>query len=140
MPDQGGHVLIVEDELIIGLGLQSMLADIGFTSFAFASTARQALEQAQVQRPDLVTIDLGLLDGDGFEAVDAIARACGEVATIFVTGDSDAAKARAGAVVLEKPVTTAVLAQGIARARDASLRPGFGASRPNRHGTVIEDR
>ena len=62
------HVLIIEDEILVGMGMQSMLADIGFDSFAFASTANQALQQARMRRPDLVTADIGLLDGDGLAA------------------------------------------------------------------------
>lgn len=140
MPDQGGHVLIVEDELIIGLGLQSMLAEIGFTSFSFAGTARQALEQAQVRHPDLMTVDLGLLDGDGFQAVESVSTVCGPVPVVFVTGDGQAAKARSALVVLEKPVTTASLAHGIARARLALGSSAFDGDAPDRHGTVIERR
>lgn len=140
MPDQGGHVLIVEDELIIGLGLQSMLAEIGFSSFSFASTARQALEQAQVRRPDLMTVDLGLLDGDGFQAVESVSTVCGPVPVVFVTGDGKAAKARSALVVLEKPVTTTSLAQGVDRARLALSSSAFKGGAQDRHGTVIERR
>ena len=113
----GFHALIVEDELIVALGLQSMLVELGFGSFAFASTARQALEQAQLQTPDLITVDVGLLDGDGFQAVDAIQAACGPVVAIYVTGDSAASSRRPEAVVLEKPVSTHTLAAALSRAR-----------------------
>lgn len=140
MPDQGGHALIVEDELLIGIGLQAMLADQGFGSFAFASTARQALEQAQVRCPDLVTVDLGLLDGDGFEAVEAISAFCGPVPMVFVTGNAVAAAARTNAVVLEKPVFPLTLAQAVAKARDQVGLVEFKPAPPLRHGTVIERR
>ena len=66
------HALIIEDDMIVGLGMQSVLDEIGFGSFAFASTARQALEQARLRRPDLVTVDIGLLDGDGLAASRAL--------------------------------------------------------------------
>ncbi|HTI66963.1 MAG TPA: response regulator [Caulobacteraceae bacterium] len=117
------HALIVEDELLIGLGLQSMLADLGFSSFAFAGTARQALEQAQLQCPDLVTLDMRLLDGDGFEASDAIQEACGPLPVVYVTGDAAMASKRPGAVVLEKPVTTAALGAALERARVQAQQP-----------------
>ena len=111
------HALIVEDELLVALGLQSMLTELGFGSFAFAGTARQALEQARMQAPDLMTVDVGLLDGDGFEAVDAIEAACGPVAAIYVTGDGEVSARRPDAVVLEKPVATHSLAAAVSRAR-----------------------
>jgi CheY-like chemotaxis protein len=59
------HALIIEDELVVGLDLQEVLSDLGFGSFAFASTARQAVEQAHLHRPDLVTADLELLTATG---------------------------------------------------------------------------
>lgn len=132
MPDL--HALIVEDELLIALGLQSMLGELGFASFAFAGTARQALEQAELQTPDLVTVDVGLLDGDGYEAVDAIQAARGPVPVIYVTGDSGAGARRPGAVVLEKPVSTHTLAAAMVRAREQIGRP-VGRDGP---ATVIE--
>lgn len=118
----GLHALIVEDELLVALGLQSMLGELGFDSFAFAGTARQALEQARLQIPDLMTVDVGLLDGDGFEAVDAIEAACGPVAAIYVTGDSYASSRRPEAVVLEKPVASHSLAAALSRARERAGR------------------
>jgi CheY-like chemotaxis protein len=135
----GLHALIVEDELLIGLGLQSMLADLGIESFAFAGTARQALEQAQLQCPDLLTVDVGLLDGNGFEAVDAIQAACGPLPVIYVTGDGAAAKRRPGAVVLEKPVSQAALGAALSRARAEADRRRRSGDPPDRHGTVTAE-
>lgn len=100
------HALIIEDDLITGLDLQAMLQPLGYGSFAFASTAQQAVEQAILRAPDLATVDLGLLDGDGAEAARAVRSVCGEVVTIFITGDPEAAKAQdGGGIVLSKPVS-----------------------------------
>ncbi|OYX34156.1 MAG: hypothetical protein B7Y99_06060 [Caulobacterales bacterium 32-69-10] len=135
----GHHALIVEDELLVALGLQSMLSELGFVSFAFAGTARQALEQARLQTPDLMTVDVGLLDGDGFEAVDAIEAACGPVVAIYVTGDSAASSRRPGAVVLEKPVAVHTLAAALSRARAQTERVQAARAVPGRDGaSVIE--
>jgi DNA-binding response OmpR family regulator len=73
----GGHVLIVEDEMLIGIDVLNCLATLGFGTFAFASAEAQALEQARLRRPDLVTIDVGLLDGDGLSAAQALSREVG---------------------------------------------------------------
>ena len=133
------HALIVEDELLIGLELQTQLAELGFGSFAFAGTARQAVEQACLQCPDLVTLDMILLDGDGGEAADAIGAACGPVPLIYVTGDAKSATARRPqAVVLEKPVVTAALAAALFRAR-AQLGVSERTTE-ERHGTVTAPR
>ena len=112
------HVLIIEDELLIGLGLQAQLSELGYGSFAFASAERQALEQALLKCPDLVTVDVGLLDGrSGVDAVERILQHCGPLPVIYVTGDAGAVPRHVGAVVLEKPVSSAARAAAVARAK-----------------------
>ena len=111
----GRHVLIVEDELIIGLGLQGLLTEFGFTSFAFASTEGQALSQARTRCPDLMTIDVGLMAGDGVQAVRAIEAACGKLPVIYVTGSPAAVSGPPDAVVLAKPFSRADLSQALRR-------------------------
>ena len=111
----GPHALIVEDELIIAVGLQSLLAEFGFTSFAFASTERQALEQARLCCPDLITIDLGLMAGDGAAAMRAIDDECGPLPVIYVTGSPTAVADARAAAVLAKPVSRAALAEVLRR-------------------------
>lgn len=101
----GRHALIIEDELILGMGMQSMLTPLGYTSFAFASTAGQALEQAKLQWPDLITVDVNLIHGSGIDAVDAIFAACGSTSVIYVTGDPAAVHGIKDAVVVRKPFT-----------------------------------
>ena len=117
------HALIIEDELVIALGLQAQLAELGYGSFAFASTDQQAVEQARLQCPDLVTVDIGLLDGNGIDAIDAVLQACGPLPVIYVTGDGQAARATPGAVVVEKPVSDHALAMALIRAKAAPSRP-----------------
>ena len=112
----GKHALIVEDELLIGLGMQAMLEPFGFDSFAFASTGAQAMEQLRLAPPDLVTLDLGLLHGDGASVAHAIAAERPGLPVIFVTGDADAARELPGAVVVEKPVAEGDFARAMARA------------------------
>lgn len=118
MGDGGAHVLIVEDDLVSGLGVQHLLEDLGYSSFAFAGTGAQAGEQAGLRRPDLLTVDLGLLDGDGLEACRQVEAACGKVPVVFVTGSPERVELE-GAVVVEKPVTPSALAQAVDRARAA---------------------
>ena len=108
------HVLIIEDEILVGMGMQSMLADIGFDSFAFASTANQALQQARMRRPDLVTADIGLLDGDGLAACRALRKEFGPLPVIFVTGQAGELDQEPGATVVAKPFTASDLAAAYA--------------------------
>ena len=98
----GRHALIIEDEMIVGMGMQSVLGEIGFGSFAFASTAHQALEQARLRRPDLVTADIGLLDGDGLAACRALQAEFGPLPVIYVTGQAADLDQETGLTVVAK--------------------------------------
>jgi ActR/RegA family two-component response regulator len=84
--NQDLHALIIEDDLVSGLGLQIALTPLGFRTFAFASTPLQALEQARLRRPDLMTVDINLLQGDGPQAVREIESALGGLDVLYVTG------------------------------------------------------
>jgi two-component system response regulator RegX3 len=59
-------ILLVEDEESITTPLAEALERDGFRA-AIAHTAGDALEQARVQRPDLVLLDLMLPDGSGLD-------------------------------------------------------------------------
>jgi CheY-like chemotaxis protein len=107
----GGHALIIEDELLLGMEMQSVLAPLGYSSFAFASTAAQALEQAKLQRPDLVTVDVNLMHGNGLEAAKTITDACGPTSIIYVTGDPSALEGIEGAVIVSKPFSASDIAR-----------------------------
>jgi CheY-like chemotaxis protein len=111
------HALIIEDEIISGVGMQLVLTDLGFDSFAFAGTAHQALEQALLRRPDLITVDVRLLDGDGLDAARGIHDAIGPSPTVYVTGDPRALAHRPEAVVVEKPYGPADMVRAYQRAR-----------------------
>ena len=121
MDDGGGaHALIVEDDLVSGLGVQHLLEELGYTSFAFAGTGAQAGEQSRLRRPDLLTVDLGLLDGDGLEACHQVETACGPVPVVFITGSPE--QAPRDRAVVEKPVDARALARAVERAREAAGR------------------
>ncbi len=107
---QNRHALIIEDDILVGMDMQSMLAGIGFESFAFASTANQALQQARLRRPDLVTADLGLLDGDGLAACRALQAEFGPLRVIFVTGQAADLDQEPGLTVVAKPFIAAAYA------------------------------
>jgi ActR/RegA family two-component response regulator len=113
-PD-GLHALIIEDDLVSGLGMQMALTPLGFSSFAFASTQLQALEQAQLRRPDLMTVDINLLHGDGLDAVREIESALGGLRVLYVTGSPNAAGTLGGRELLCKPFGVADVQAAYAR-------------------------
>jgi CheY-like chemotaxis protein len=121
MMTDGLHALIIEDEIIAGVGMQLVLSDMGFDSFAFAGTAHQAIEQALLRRPDLMTVDVGLLDGDGLSAAREIRRSIGPAPTIYVTGDARALVHYPDAVVVEKPFSPIDMARAYRQAQAAMI-------------------
>ena len=125
------HALIIEDEILVGLDVQCVLAEIGFTSFAFASTALQAMEQGRLRRPDIVTADVNLLDGDGVTVAHALRKVHGRLPIIYVTGDLAAVRDLEDAVVVAKPFVPADLSAACLRllaGLAAPLAPAAGAT------------
>ena len=83
------RVLIVEDETVTSLDLQSVLQDLGHTVSGIAPTLRTALAVAAGAPSDLAIVDVGLA-GDGGDGIDtAVAlRARHGVPALLMTGAS----------------------------------------------------
>jgi two-component system KDP operon response regulator KdpE len=64
-------ILIVDDEPQIRALLRTTLARAGY-HIVEAANAREALAAKAIDRPDLVLLDLGLPDRDGFELIEAL--------------------------------------------------------------------
>lgn len=105
-----GHVLIIEDEMLIALEIESLLADLGFETFDIADSPESALTSAVAHRPDLITADVRIIGGTGVEAVSAIHAALGPVPVVFVTGNVDELMNQDPFVLVEKPITARALA------------------------------
>lgn len=97
------HVLIIEDEVLVGVDLALILEDNGASSVDFATTECQAVSRALDVRPDFVVSDYQLAQGTGAGAVETIRAAYGAVPVIFVTSVPDACRADNDTVVLAKP-------------------------------------
>lgn len=81
-----GRVLIIEDEAIIALDLQSLVADMGHRITGVAPTHRAAIDLFQRERPDLILSDIQLADGSsGIDAVNEILKVARETPVIFIT-------------------------------------------------------
>ncbi|WP_068876254.1 MULTISPECIES: response regulator [unclassified Phenylobacterium] len=66
-------VLIVEDEMFVSWGLEAALAERGHHVCAIAQSAEEALRLAEIHRPDLIFMDIGLLGpGNGLEVAEQI--------------------------------------------------------------------
>lgn len=79
------HVLIIEDEPMIALDLETLLEHEGACSFAFAATQEEAVIAARAHRPDLITSDVTLLEGTGPAAVELIRAVLGVIPVIYIS-------------------------------------------------------
>ena len=78
-------VLIIEDEPIIAMDLETLVESQGHRVIGVATTRTEAQELVQLNRPGLVLADIQLADGSsGLDAVNDILRSF-EVPVIFVT-------------------------------------------------------
>ena len=79
------RVLIIEDEPVIALDIESLVRDLGHTVTAIARTHEEALKSAREMPPGLVLADIQLADGSsGLEAVNEILGVF-DVPVIFIT-------------------------------------------------------
>jgi CheY-like chemotaxis protein len=110
------HALIIEQDTWIIMMIEDALRDLGYTSFAFASSPAVAVAAAHARRPDLITSEIRLGGGSGIDAVDQICAAA-SIPVVYVTATPWEARAlHPDAVVVPKPFGDAMLKRGVARA------------------------
>jgi len=86
----GSRILIIEDEAIIALDLDSIVKGLGHDVAGIASSRSEAVSLAHERRPDLILTDINLgAGGSGLEAVVEILRSV-SVPVIFVTANPEA--------------------------------------------------
>jgi DNA-binding NarL/FixJ family response regulator len=115
------RVLIVEDEYIFALGLETMLQSLGFSPCAVARSAAQAVSFTRARRPDIVIMDVNLAgEVDGIAAAREIA-AEHRCPLIFLTAYTDEATVNrmlsvSPAAIIRKPGTPEALVSAIHKA------------------------
>ncbi len=83
--DLACRVLIIEDEPIIALDLESLVTELNHTVVASAATRDQAVRAALAHKPGLILADINLGEGgSGIDAVNDILSSF-EVPVIFIT-------------------------------------------------------
>lgn len=79
------RILIIEDEPIIAMDIESIVQELGHESVGIADTRDQAVQMAEESKPDLVLSDIQLADGSsGIDAANDI-LAKSDVPIIFIT-------------------------------------------------------
>ncbi len=119
VPGGGLRLLVVEDDCLVGMGLEYLLRSLGHEACGVAVLADQAVALAAETRPDPVLMDVRLGPGrDGVDAAIGIRAALG-IPSLMTTADEDpATRSRAAPA---RPVGWP--RKPYARARTGSLAP-----------------
>ncbi|MDQ0559950.1 CheY-like chemotaxis protein [Rhizobium mesoamericanum] len=102
-------VLIVEDELLIAMDLESTVQDMGLDVIGLATNKEQALRLAS--KADIAFVDVNLADGaTGPEIGRRLIKEFG-VTVVFMTGNPEAVTGRVQDAlgVVSKPATPAIV-------------------------------
>ena len=85
-----GAVMIIEDEALIALDIESIVSAMGHRVTGIARTHAAALALGARERPDLILADIKLADNSsGIDAVRDLLAALGAVPVIFITAFPD---------------------------------------------------
>lgn len=81
-----GSVMIIEDEAIIAMDIETIVAEMGHRVTGIARTRDEAIALAKADAPDLILADIQLADNSsGIDAVNDILQAMGTRPVIFIT-------------------------------------------------------
>lgn len=108
-----GHVLVVEDDAIIGLTIEQALLDAGVPLVEICPSTETALDALRRKQPDVIVLDVHLADRDDGWAIAELVRTLGPDSPriIFSTGmprDIPEDVAAMGCI-LEKPYEPEIL-------------------------------
>lgn len=123
------RILIVEDEILIALELESLLQDAGHSVVGIAASSDEALAMGSDFQPDLAFVDIHLADGPtGVEVARSLARDHG-IMVLFMTANAkripdDFVEAQG---VIAKPYTE----RGVHQALDYVIASREGANPPS---------
>ncbi len=81
-----GSVMIIEDEAIIAMDIESIVAEMGHRVTGIARTRDEAVKLGKADVPDLILADIQLADNSsGIDAVNDLLRDLGMRPVIFIT-------------------------------------------------------
>lgn len=82
------RVLIVDDNDIARTMIREVLQSSGHQAVAEAESMDEALKAYEAHKPDLVTLDLSLVAGDGLAVLKAVRRMDGQAKVLVISGNS----------------------------------------------------
>lgn len=115
------RIVVAEDESLIRIDLEEMLAELGYDVVGTASDGAAVVQLVQTLKPDVAIIDIKMPELDGLSAAERIAES-GDTAVVMLTAFSQREfidRAREAGVMgfLVKPVNASDLAPAIELAR-----------------------
>jgi DNA-binding NarL/FixJ family response regulator len=136
-PPSAVGVLVIDDQVVVREGLARLIAcaQIPLRCISTAATSAEALRVAELQRPEVVVLDVDLAGEDGLALIPQLASTAG---VLVLTSHGDAAtRARAmqlGArAFIEKHEPAAVLLKSIVEIGHLQMR---GEKSPSHEGTT----
>lgn len=131
------RILLVEDNESIIMGLEYLLGEEGY-ELSVSRTFSEALQSVGMQPPDLLLLDIGLPDGDGFTLCRRIREICA-VPIIFLTAREEEADVVKGFELgaddyIMKPFRNREL---ISRIKSVLRRTGRSSKILSGHGIII---
>jgi CheY-like chemotaxis protein len=113
---RGGSILLVEDEALVLMDLETVLAEGGF-AVETCMSGREAVDRLSDSHIALVT-DIRLGSGaDGWEVARRAREVNSNIAVVYMSGDSAGewtARGVPGSVMLKKPFASAQLVMAVA--------------------------
>ncbi|CAG0989448.1 MAG: putative transcriptional regulator [Candidatus Methanoperedens nitroreducens] len=83
------QILVVEDEVIVGIDIQRRLKNLGYTVPVVVSSGKEAIAKVRENNPDLVLMDINLYGKmDGIEAASKI-HSFSDIPVIYLTAYTD---------------------------------------------------
>jgi CheY-like chemotaxis protein len=127
----GVHILVVDDEEGVRLGMQTLLEGLG-CRVSLATGTDAAAQGAVTERPDIVLADFRLRgDDDGVATIARLRDLHPRLPALLVSGDTAPARLReahaAGLRLLHKPVAVDVLSRAIREEVDRGRNTRHGA-------------
>lgn len=111
-------VMVVEDEAMIAMVIEDMLADLGCDVVGPFAAVQPALDFLATERPDAAFLDVNLGGEKVYPVADALKAA--HIPFLFATGYGAIEEPRfEGATVLTKPLDPDRLAEAVGRLRAA---------------------
>ncbi|MBN1995524.1 MAG: response regulator [Anaerolineae bacterium] len=102
------HILIVEDDSLVGEMVQGLLEDLQYQVVGKAGDGQQALEMVQALQPDVVLMDIEMPQMNGLEATRRIQECCPTPVVILTAYETpellaEASAAGIGAYLVKPP-------------------------------------